>query len=123
MSTPSHNALFTAPAVWRGRADTWMFAADNGGTVENRQRSVYGSLEQRDGWNQPGSRRLYVYDPNGALHICDPADRRAIANLNCGRGHWNSLIVADGRIALPEGNPNDHATVGVLNIWTVTQSK
>ena len=22
VSTPSHNALFTAPAVWRGRADT-----------------------------------------------------------------------------------------------------
>src|SRR5439155_815003 len=40
-----------------------------------------------------------------------------IAKLECGRGHWNSPIVVDGRIALPEGNSNDHATSGILDIW------
>ena len=26
-------------------------------------------------------------------------------------------VVVDGRVALPEGNANDHATSGVLDIW------
>jgi len=37
--------------------------------------------------------------------------------LESGGGHWNSLIVVDGRIALPEGDANQHRTSGVLNIW------
>ena len=38
-------------------------------------------------------------------------------DLPCGAGHWNSPIVADGRIALPEGNANSHRTDGILDIW------
>jgi len=45
--------------------------------------------------------------------------RRSIAVLPCGAGHWNSPIVADGRVALPEGNANAHRTSGVLDIWRV----
>jgi hypothetical protein len=37
--------------------------------------------------------------------------------LPAGRGHWNSPIVADARIALPEGNANDHALRGLLDIY------
>ena len=37
--------------------------------------------------------------------------------LTAGSGHWNSPIVTDGRIALPEGDANDHRTSGVLDIW------
>jgi outer membrane protein assembly factor BamB len=33
LSTPSRSMLYTAPAVWRDRAESWMFAADNGGTA------------------------------------------------------------------------------------------
>jgi hypothetical protein len=40
-----------------------------------------------------------------------------VAALACGSGHWNSPIVIDGKIALPEGNANAHAASGVLNIW------
>lgn len=29
VSTPSRGMMFTAPAVWRDRAETWMFAADS----------------------------------------------------------------------------------------------
>ena len=43
---------------------------------------------------------------------------REVAKLECGGGgHWNSPIVVDGRIALPEGNSNDHSTRGILDIW------
>ena len=34
-------------------------------------------------------------------------------------GHWNSPIVVDGKITLPEGNANRHATTGVLDIWSL----
>jgi hypothetical protein len=37
--------------------------------------------------------------------------------LSAGPGHWNSPIVTDGVIALPEGDANDHSTSGVLDIW------
>lgn len=45
------------------------------------------------------------------------ATGRLAAALDAGRGHWNSPIAADGRIALPEGSANDHATGGVIDIW------
>lgn len=60
---------------------------------------------------------LFVYDPGGGLRIYEAASGRQLADLPCGSGHWNSPIVADGRIALPEGNANRHGTSGVLNIW------
>jgi len=61
--------------------------------------------------------RLFVYDPRGGLNVYGATTGRLISTLPCGAGHWNSPIVADGRIALPEGNANSHATSGVLDIW------
>jgi outer membrane protein assembly factor BamB len=125
MSTPSHNLLFTAPAVLRGRADTWMFAADGGGTaawtISPGQFTRVWSNSTAGTSPVVAGGLLYVYDPNGALHIYDATDGRVIGNLSCGRGHWNSPIVADGRIALPEGSANDRATAGILNVWTAAR--
>jgi len=59
---------------------------------------------------------VWVYDPSGGLNVYTLGGRR-VATLACGGGHWNSPIVVDGRVALPEGNANDHATSGVLDIW------
>jgi hypothetical protein len=58
-----------------------------------------------------------VYDPGGSLRVYAPQTGQQLAALNSGSGHWNSPIVVDGRIALPEGNANQHNTSGVLNIW------
>ena len=63
---------------------------------------------------------LYVYDPTGGgLRVYQPATGTVVATLACGSGHWNSPIVIDGRIALPEGSSNGHATTGVLDIRRV----
>jgi hypothetical protein len=63
---------------------------------------------------------LFVYDPNGGgLRVYRSDTGAQVAALACGGGHWNSPIVTDGRIALPEGNANNHATSGVLDIWRV----
>lgn len=121
VSTPSGGDLFTAPAILRDRADTWLFAADYGGTAAWMMRD--GGLEQRWRNDHAGTSPviagglLYVYDPGGGLRIYLPDTGREIATLECGTGHWNSPIIADGKIALPEGNANAHRTSGVLDIW------
>jgi outer membrane protein assembly factor BamB len=121
LSTPSGTDLFTAPAVLHTGATTWLFAADNGGTAAwtfsgGRLRQ---SWKNGNGGTSPviAGGLLYVYDPGGGLPIYSPETGRQIARLECGSGHWNSPIVADGRVALPEGNANQHHTSGVFNIW------
>ncbi len=59
---------------------------------------------------------LFVHDPHGGLRIYEATSGRLIATLPCGPGHWNSPIVEDGRIALPEADGNWHWTSGVLDI-------
>jgi hypothetical protein len=60
---------------------------------------------------------LYVYDPNGGLNVFNPSTGAVVGHLPAGGGHWESPIVTDGRIALPEGDANSHRTSGTLNIY------
>jgi PQQ-like domain len=119
--TPSGTDLFTAPAVLKTATATWLFAADDGGTAAWTLSS--GRLQQMwrngNGGTSPviAGELLYVYNPGGGLRVYLPASGRQLAELDCGSGHWNSPIVVDGRIALPEGNANRHRDSGILNIW------
>jgi hypothetical protein len=121
VSTPSGTDLFTAPAVWRTASHTWLFAADDGGTAAwtlsgGRLHLVW---KNSTGGTSPlvAGGLLWVYGPQGGLRVYEPATGRLVTTLAAGAGHWNSPIVVDGRVALPEGNANDHATSGVLDIW------
>jgi outer membrane protein assembly factor BamB len=119
--TPSRNRLFTAPALLRVGGTIWLFAADGGATSAWTLAGT--SLQPKWRTNNAGTSpvvadgMLLVYDPRGGLRIYEATSGRPIAVLPCGGGHWNSPIVADGRIALPEGNANSHRTDGVLDIW------
>jgi hypothetical protein len=62
---------------------------------------------------------LFVYAPEGALNVYEAVSGRRIATLPCGPGHWNSPIVVDGKIVLPEGDANSRDTRGVLDIWAL----
>ncbi len=63
--------------------------------------------------------KLLVFDPTGGgLRIYRPSDGKLLRTLPAGDGHWNSPAVGDGRIALPEGDANDHAKSGVLDIYS-----
>ena len=123
VSTPGATSLFSAPAVWRTGSATWLFVADGGGTAAWRYAAGHlaQAWEHDAGGTSPvvAGGLLWVYDPGGGLNVYAPASGRLIATLPCGGGHWNSPIVVDGRVALPEGNANDHATSGVLDIWSV----
>jgi hypothetical protein len=122
VSTPSKSMLFTALTVWRNRQQTWLFAADNGAiaawTYSNG--ALTAVWNHATGGTSPviAGDLLYVYNASGGLHVYDPTSGTQIADLTCGGGHWNSPIVADGRIALPEGNANQHSATGVLDIWS-----
>lgn len=121
VATPSSGRLFTAPAVVHTGSNTLMYVADGGGTeawtlTGGRLQSIWKN-------GTPGTSPvisgglLYVYNPGGGLFVYEPSTGKQVASLAAGSGHWNSPIIVDGRIALPEGNSNDHATTGVLNIW------
>jgi hypothetical protein len=98
-----------------------MFAADNGGTAAwTLSRSTLHQVwRNTTGGTSPivAGGLLWVYAPNGGLYVYVPATGKLVTTLQAGPGHWNSPIVVDGRVALPEGNANDHLTSGVLDIW------
>ena len=123
VSTPQRHRLFAQPAVWRHDGQTWMFAADDGGTAAWQVRS--GMLHQEWQNDNDGTSPfeagglLFVYAPGGGLNVYEASSGKRIATLPCGPGHWSSPIVVDGRIILPEGDANSRATSGVLDIWTL----
>ncbi len=125
VSTPSGGMLFTAPAVLDVGGTKWLFAGDNGATAAWTLKDS--TLVPAWHSDHPGTSpvvadgMVFVYDPRGGLYVYEASSGHEIAELDCGKGHWNSPIVADGRIALPEGNANRHETSGVLDIWRVTQ--
>ena len=122
---PRGQLAFTTPAVWRTGRRVIVLTADFQGTVAYELRGSPPRLHVLWDNGTPGSSPvlagglLYVYDvTNGGLNVYRPLSGRRLATLAAGSGHWNSPIVADGRIALPEGNANDHATSGVLDIYS-----
>lgn len=119
--TPSGRELFTAPAVLHKAGQTWVFAADNGGTAAwtvSGDRLVPKWRAAEAGTSPVAADGLlFVYNPRGGLPVYDAESGRRVGTLECGPGHWQSPIVADGRIALPEGNANRHQTSGVIDIW------
>jgi hypothetical protein len=120
LQTIQSGALFSAPAVWHHAGQTWLFVATFSDTTAFRLEA--GKLKQV--WHVGAGARspvvagglLYLYTGNG-LAVLDPESGSLVARLDAGDGHWNSPIVTDGRIALPEGNANDQQQTGVLDIW------
>jgi hypothetical protein len=121
IDAPGRTDVFTTMAVWRSGGVVRMFVADGDGTAAYVLRG--GRLHVAWSRSRAGTSPvvagglLYVYDPGGGLNVFRPKTGSLVATLPVGGGHWNSPIVADGRIALPEGNANDHRTSGVLDIY------
>jgi outer membrane protein assembly factor BamB len=121
LPTPGRAGLFSAPAVGRIRDVARIFVATDSETwcyVLRRDRLRI-AWRRGDAGTSPvlAGGLLYVYDPRGGLIVYRPATGAVVARLAAGGGHWNSPIITDGRIALPEGDANDHRESGVLNIY------
>jgi len=125
LATPGHAGLFSAPAVWSHAGRAYVLVADGAGTgvyaLEGGRHPRLALVAQNA---SPGtspvlaSGLLYVYDEvGGRLDVYEPPQLRRLASLPAATGHWNSPIVVGGRIVLPVGNANDHATSGVVEIY------
>jgi hypothetical protein len=115
LKTPG--GLFSAPAIWNGR---WVFLATEGGTEAllfkgGRLHPVWS--KSTGGTSPVVAGSLLFVAGSGAVHVYVPTSGREVATLPSGSVHWQSPIVVDGRVAVPEGNANDHATTGVLDIY------
>jgi outer membrane protein assembly factor BamB len=117
-----NGGLFSAPAVWRSGGRTWIFVSTSGGTqaFQLRNRRLQPAWKSSRGSTSPvaAGGLLYVYDADtGGLNVLRPTTGALVTRLAAGSGHWNSPIVTDGRVALPEGDANDHEEHGVLDIY------
>jgi len=125
LSIPGGGQLFTTPAVWRRGASATMFLADENGTAAYVLRGgrLYRAWENASPGTSPvlAGGLLYVYEPSGGgIRVYSPGSAQAIARLPGSSGHWNSPIVVDGHVVEPEGNGNDHARTGMLDIFSAS---
>ncbi len=124
LPAPGGSGVFTTPAVLRAGRTTWAFVTtfDGTGAYRLEGRRLVRVWVNRFAGTSPvvAGGLLFVYDPGGGgLRVYRPGSGRPLATLPAGPGHWNSPVVADGRIALPEGNANDHRLDGVLDVWSL----
>lgn len=115
LNTPG--GLFSAPAIWNGR---WVFLATEGGTeaLLFKRGRLHPVWSNGNGGTSPvaAGSLLYVAG-SGSIRVYVATSGREVATLPSGSVHWQSPIVADGRVAMPLGNANDHATSGELIIY------
>jgi outer membrane protein assembly factor BamB len=117
VDVPGPTDLFSEPATWQG---TWVFLATSSGTAAWRLQggSLHEVWSNGTGGSSPvlAGGLLYV-QWTGGISVYQPATGHVVATLPLGETHWQSPIVVDGIVAAAEGNANDHATSGVLNLY------
>jgi outer membrane protein assembly factor BamB len=117
LPVPGGVDMFSEPAVWKG---TWVFLATSAGTEAlllrgGRLHPVWSN--HNDGTSPVVVGNLLYVAGSDSVRVYVPTSGRQVATLATGAVHWQSPIVADGRVAVAEGNANDHATSGVLDIY------
>jgi outer membrane protein assembly factor BamB len=119
--TPGAGEMFTAPAVRHGNGSTRIFIATDDGTAAYRLMDgrLHVIWRKRAGGTSPviAGSIVWVYDRDGGLRAYRVGDGHLVRKLPAPSGHWNSPIVAAGRVYLPTGDANDHATSGSLSIY------
>jgi outer membrane protein assembly factor BamB len=122
ISSPGAGAVRTAPATWRHAGKVLVFVGDDSGLDAWRlegQRLVKAWSSKRPATSPVvAGGLLYAFDPSGGLAIYRAGDGQLIRVLPSGIGHWQSPIVAGGRVYLTEGSGNDHLTQGFLDIYS-----
>lgn len=117
LPVPGSVDMFSEPAVWKGK---WVFIATGAGTEAlilrgGRLHPVWSN--HNDGTSPVVVGNLLYVAGSDSVRVYVPTSGKQVATLPTGNVHWQSPIVADGRVAVAEGNANDHATTGVLDIY------
>jgi outer membrane protein assembly factor BamB len=111
--TPGNAQLLSASATAKINNTTYLFAAQGGrGGGGTTAWTLAADHRLKEAWknttagNTPfySGGLLFTYNAQaGGVQVFDAATGAAVTTLASGSGHWNSVIVADNRIALPEG--------------------
>jgi lipoprotein-anchoring transpeptidase ErfK/SrfK len=146
VQTPGSAQLLSASATAKISNATYLFAAQGGrgrgggGTTAwtfGADRMLTEAWKNTIGGNTPfyAGGLLFTYNAQaGGVQVFDAVTGAAVATLESGPGHWNSVIVVDNRIALPEGAISGFggrgrggaaaapaapapAPAGIVNIW------
>lgn len=121
LPTPGGDLMFTAPAVLHRSGSVRVYVATGSGTTAYKL--SHGRLhvvwENSTAGTSPviAGALVWVYDPGGALNAYRLSSGKLVRSLPAPSGHWNSPIVAGGRVYLPSGDANDHSTSGKLSIY------
>jgi outer membrane protein assembly factor BamB len=119
LPAPGRTDVFSEPAVWQGK---WVFVATSAGTegLLFKGGRLHPAWSNRtDGTSPVVAGSLLYVAGSGAVHVYVPTSGREVASLPTGPVHWQSPIVADGRVAVAGGSANDHATSGTLDIFSL----
>ncbi|HEX5192117.1 MAG TPA: PQQ-binding-like beta-propeller repeat protein [Solirubrobacteraceae bacterium] len=124
VDAPGHGEVFTAPAVWHRHGATTVFVGDDSGTtayrlVDPRHPRLRPLWHDGEAATSPvlAGGLLYVYDEQqGTLEVRSPQTGALRHSFDVGQGHWNSPVVAAGRVVLPIGSYHDDSAAGTLVI-------
>jgi PQQ-like domain len=127
LSLPGGGQLLSEPAVWHHGGRTTVFVGGQNGTSAFALRDGRLQLlwENGNAGTSPvlAGGLLYVYDPaGGGIYVYRPGSPQPIARLPGSAGHWNSPIVVDGHVVEPEGDANEHALSGTLDLFSTSRS-
>jgi hypothetical protein len=121
VTAPGHTDVFTAIAVRHRRGSTQAFVTTNAGTAGFR---LSGGKLHRMWSNGTGGTSpvlaggvLWIFDPGGGLVAYRPGSGAVIHRFGVPDGHWNSPIIAGGRVYLPTGDANSHSAQGSLSVF------
>jgi len=131
LPAPFTQEVLAAAAVWHNGSQVWMFVGNFAGTaaymlVPGTKPRLERLWRVQHGGSSPvlAGGLLYVYDPlAGGVHVYRPTTGAIVTTLATGLGHWNSPIVVDGRVAVPEGDSNKHRSTGVLDIFRLPAAR
>lgn len=132
VDVPGKRQLLSGSATAKIDGKTWLFASvSRGGTTAwtfGPDHKLTEGWKSTTGGNTPfyAGGLLYIFEIEsqaaGHVRVFEATTGKLVATLDCGGGHWNHAIVADDRIALPEGYIPGFGGMGTLpepivNIW------
>jgi hypothetical protein len=116
--------IFSTPAVAHQNGGVNLFVANRvytaGFTVTGRSPRLSYMWRRNIAGTSPihAGGLLYVYDyKRGQLNVYNPKTGGRYVSLPSAPGHWNTPVIADGRILMPEGDSNKLRKADTMSLY------